>query len=555
MQKIFFFTLFLFFQISHAQHSLSETEKLATTAKVWGFLKYYHPNVASGKYDWDKELFTILPQIEKAKNKKEFSEVIEKLINTLGIVEKCSTCNDDKMRTKYFYKNLDLSWLKATNYFSKTLSSKLEFIKENRYQGPQFYVHPDDGKNAFAKNENYEDFDVSNRNARLLALFRYWNIVEYFFPNKYLMDVKWDVTLNDMLPVFIGAKSRPEFKIAVAKLVARLNDSHAAFAYTKLENLGKERFFFPVEFKIINQKMVVSKIITDSLAVKEDLRLGDAFTKLNGKTIRELLEEERPYISASNESVYNKQFIDNVACSYAKSLEIEFIRDRKTVKKTLSMYTYRESRMTEFRNDLKRKAKTKFFVLDNNIGYVNMATLKINDVTEMVKLLDSTKAIVFDMRNYPNGTNFEISKFLNSKERPFVKFTKPDFTYPGRYYWSETNVCGSENPNNYKGKVVILVNEFSLSQSEWATMCLQTADNAIVIGSQTAGADGNVSRIDFIKDWTIKFSGIGVFYPDGRETQRIGIVPDIEAKPTILGLREGKDEVLERAIQFIKTGK
>lgn len=333
MQKIFFFTLFLFLQISHAQHSLSETEKLATTAKVWGFLKYYHPNVASGKFDWDKELFTILPQVEKAKSKNEFSEVIENWIDTLGAVEKCSTCKDDNKQTNYFYKNLDLSWLTATNYFSKTLSSKLEFIKENRYQGAQFYVHPDDGKNAFAKNENYEDFDVSNRNARLLALFRYWNIVEYFFPNKYLMDVKWDVTLNDILPVFLAAKSRPEFKIAVAKLVARLNDSHAAFAYTKLENLGKERFYFPVEFKVIDEKLVVSKIVTDSLALKEDLRLGDAFTKLNGKTIRELLEEERPYISASNESVYQKQFIDNVACSYAKSLDIEFIRYGKGAKK------------------------------------------------------------------------------------------------------------------------------------------------------------------------------------------------------------------------------
>lgn len=47
-------------------------------------------------------------------------------------------------------------------------------------------------------------------------------------------------------------------------------------------------------------------------------------------------------------------------------------------------------------------------------------------------------------------------------------------------------------------------------------------------------------------------TGIGVFYPDGRETQRIGIVPDIEVKPTVQGIKDGKDEVLERAIEFIK---
>ncbi|MDP3583297.1 MAG: T9SS type A sorting domain-containing protein, partial [Ignavibacteria bacterium] len=43
------------------------------------------------------------------------------------------------------------------------------------------------------------------------------------------------------------------------------------------------------------------------------------------------------------------------------------------------------------------------------------------------------------------------------------------------------------------------------------------------------------------------FTGLGVFYPDYSPTQRIGIVADIEVKPTIKGIREGKDEVLETA--------
>jgi hypothetical protein len=46
-------------------------------------------------------------------------------------------------------------------------------------------------------------------------------------------------------------------------------------------------------------------------------------------------------------------------------------------------------------------------------------------------------------------------------------------------------------------------------------------------------------------------SGIGVFYPDKRPTQRIGIIPDEEVKPTIAGIRDGRDEVLEVAIRQI----
>ena len=46
-------------------------------------------------------------------------------------------------------------------------------------------------------------------------------------------------------------------------------------------------------------------------------------------------------------------------------------------------------------------------------------------------------------------------------------------------------------------------------------------------------------------------SGIGVFYPDHRPTQRIGIVPDVESKPTLAGIKAGRDEVLETAIRQI----
>jgi C-terminal processing protease CtpA/Prc len=47
------------------------------------------------------------------------------------------------------------------------------------------------------------------------------------------------------------------------------------------------------------------------------------------------------------------------------------------------------------------------------------------------------------------------------------------------------------------------------------------------------------------------FSGIGIFYPDGTETQRKGVKMNIEIKPTIEGIIERKDEVLEKAIEFV----
>ena len=82
-------------------------------------------------------------------------------------------------------------------------------------------------------------------------------------------------------------------------------------------------------------------------------------------------------------------------------------------------------------------------------------------------------------------------------------------------------------------------------------MAFRAGDKTTIIGSTTAGADGNVSSINLPGGLSTMISGIGVQYPDGSETQRIGIVPDIEVKPTIKGITEGRDEVLEKAIELI----
>jgi C-terminal processing protease CtpA/Prc len=71
------------------------------------------------------------------------------------------------------------------------------------------------------------------------------------------------------------------------------------------------------------------------------------------------------------------------------------------------------------------------------------------------------------------------------------------------------------------------------------------------VGSTTAGADGDVSQIVLPGGLSTMISGIGVFYPDGKPTQRVGIIPDIEARPTIAGVRAGRDEVLETALRQI----
>ncbi len=82
-------------------------------------------------------------------------------------------------------------------------------------------------------------------------------------------------------------------------------------------------------------------------------------------------------------------------------------------------------------------------------------------------------------------------------------------------------------------------------------MAFRAAPGAIVIGSTTAGADGNVSTVPLPGGFSSLISGLGVYYPDNRPTQRVGIIPDIKVKPTIAGMQAGRDELIEEAIRQI----
>jgi C-terminal processing protease CtpA/Prc len=112
--------------------------------------------------------------------------------------------------------------------------------------------------------------------------------------------------------------------------------------------------------------------------------------------------------------------------------------------------------------------------------------------------------------------------------------------------------AGKKNSEYFKGKVVILVNEQTQSSAEFHSMAFRRSPNAIVMGSTTAGADGNVSGLYLPGNLYTMFSGISILNPDDTETQRVGIVPDIEVKRTVEGIKAGKDELLIKALEQLK---
>ena len=107
----------------------------------------------------------------------------------------------------------------------------------------------------------------------------------------------------------------------------------------------------------------------------------------------------------------------------------------------------------------------------------------------------------------------------------------------------------------YKGKTVTLIDERAISQSEHTGLFLEAACATTFIGSQTAGANGDVTNLTLPGGLLVGFTGHDVRHVDGRKLQRVGLAPQVEVRPTLAGIGAGKDEVLARALEYLRDGK
>ncbi len=198
-------------------------ENLELLGRVWGFLKYYHPEIAKGNYNWDYELFRFLPKYIEAKNDKERDKLIINWMNSLGEIEKCLKC---KPTDENAVLKPDLKWVENQD---EALKKKLLYVYNNRSQGKQYYIEMASGAgNPDFKNENaYSQMPYPDDGFKLLSLYRYWNMINYFFPYKLLMDKDWNTTLGEYIPIFLNAKNELEYEMAALAIIGDIQDTHA----------------------------------------------------------------------------------------------------------------------------------------------------------------------------------------------------------------------------------------------------------------------------------------------------------------------------------------
>lgn len=545
MRKFSLFII-LFLNLHFSAQTLSENQKLESLCKVWGFLKYYHPNVSKGQFNWDQQLFQKIDELENINDKDQLNELYSNWIESLGKIEDCKNCVNDNDKV-YFLKNFDLGWMDDQHIFSENVSQKLKFIENNRNTGENYYFGLN-GRKVYFRNENSYGSKFTSKQIALLEFFRYWNYAEYFFAYKYKTDQNWNDVLREMIPKFLAVDNDESYHLTLAELVTKTDDSHA-FLFSKLNSVNQYgRKNVPVQYSYAEGKLVITKIFPTIFNEENPLKIGDVIYDVEGLTIPQKINLFGKYLPASNSwgKINKSKYLFLYTNKDSLGLKIE----RDGINLAIKVKTYFQKEI--IRENPPVPEKWKFLDDEKKMGYVNMGLIKRSDLNDMFENLKNTESIIFDSRNYPNMTILPLSRLLLPENKIYYEFIFPETNYLSKFYRRKNNI-GRNNPDYYKGNVVVLVNEITQSQAETTVMMLKQHPKAKVIGGYTSGANGDVISFN-IAGLKTCFTGLGAYYPNGRETQRIGIIPDIIVRPTVKGIQQGKDEIMERALEYLKSG-
>lgn len=528
-----------------------QIDNLTTLGKVWGFLKYYHPEVTGGKRHFDYDLLRVLPKIIAAPDRKTAHDAMLRWIDSLGEVTPCQKCG--KLDESNLYFRPDLDWISDESSLGPDLSRILQTIRVGRpATGQQFYVSlaPGVGNPVFQNEPGY-NVRLPDAGFQLLALYRYWNIIEYWYPYRDLIgDKNWNVILPEFLPRIALSKDRDSYQREMLALVARVQDTHANLWGSLAFRPPVGTCQLPIDVHFVDRQAVVATYSNPELGKATGLKPGDVIEQLDGTSVSDLIGQWMPYYAASNETTRLRDLGRSMTRGdCAKPLRLRIRRGQNTLDLTATrvMASLIGSKTSATHDRL----GDAFQLLSPDVAYLKLSAVKAADAPRYVDAASKSKGLIIDIRNYPSEfVVFALGQLLVDRPTEFARFTMGDLSNPGAFHWGAVVSLQPKEPH-YASKVVILVDEISVSQAEYTTMAFRSAHGATVIGSTTSGADGNVSEIRLPGNISTMISGIGVFYPDKKPTQRIGVIPDREVKPTVAGIREGRDQVLEAAIRQV----
>lgn len=517
-------------------------------------LDWFDQAYKSEKFD---NLFVEEKKVEKKEKKEEKNDFKALTINPEGFLERIELVTDrfgyqtnpfvfadDKKQFLFYNTNQENGkfqlYRKTTADFEEDKTDKIfnkgaDFILKNE---KNLYALIDNSVYKFGINStNPEKVSIKyNFNKNLASEFNQmyeeaWAGVEENFYDENFHGIDWKAKKEQYATFLPYVNNRNDLRILLNDLLGELNSSHLGFS-----SFGKEESrrlnYFTNETGIIfkkDQPFTVEKILRKSPAFLKnvDIQEGDILVSVNGQKIDQNQNRETYFTTPKK----------------LEELTLEFDRKGKTISTKIHPISNNELKSLLYDEWIYENRQRVKKLSNDRIAYSYMKNMSTSELDvfllDMVEQENRKDGVILDLRfNTGGNVHDKVLNFLS--QRPYLKWK-----YREGQLTVQPNFAPSGKP------IVLLINEYSLSDAEMTAAGFKALKLGKIIGQETYRWIIFTSGKGLVDGSFYRLPSWGTYTLDGQNLEKTGVKPDIYIKNTFLDRLENKDPQLERAIQEV----
>ncbi|HCC93964.1 MAG TPA: peptidase S41 [Flavobacteriaceae bacterium] len=517
-------------------------------------LDWFDQAYKSEKFD---NLFVEEKKVEKKEKKEEKNDFKALTINPEGFLERIELVTDrfgyqtnpfvftdDKKQFLFYNTNQENGkfqlYRKTTTDFEEDKTDKIfnkgaDFIVKNE---KNLYALIDNSVYKFGiSSTNPEKVNIKyNFNKNLASEFNQmyeeaWTGVEENFYDENFHGIDWKTKKEQYATFLPYVNNRNDLRILLNDLLGELNSSHLGFS-----SFGKEESrrlnYFTNETGIIfkkDQPFIVEKILRKSPAFLKnvDVQEGDILVSVNGQKIDQNQNRETYFTTPKK----------------LEELTLEFDRKGKTISTKIHPISNNELKSLLYDEWIYENRQRVKKLSNDRIAYSYMKNMSTSELDvfllDMVEQENRKDGVILDLRfNTGGNVHDKVLNFLS--QRPYLKWK-----YREGQLTVQPNFAPSGKP------IVLLINEYSLSDAEMTAAGFKALKLGKIIGQETYRWIIFTSGKGLVDGSFYRLPSWGTYTLDGQNLEKTGVKPDIYIKNTFLDRLENKDPQLERAIQEV----
>jgi len=386
-----------------------------------------------------------------------------------------------------------------------------------------------------------ETASPSDRATRLAGVIAGWNVIQHSYPYFDLVKTDWDAALRVALTSSATDSTPADYLNTLGRMMAALRDGHGnAVPYVEL----RQTAYLPVCLDWVEDQLVVDCVAPAASAV---VQRGDVILTMDGVPAESALRERERTISGATPQWRRHRAVNELEIGpHGTSVTLRL--------RPASGGALRNVRLSYEGQALEPPGLDQIAEVRPGVFYVDLSRITDADFTGALPTLEAAKGIVFDMRGYPRSVGTpNILARLASDTTYSANFLVPIFSRPfmADVTWRAARWTLPAKTPHIGGKIAFLIGGGAISYAESTMGIVEQYKLGEIVGSTTAGTNGNTNQVVIPGGFRLIFTGMKVTKLDDSPHHGVGIRPTVPVSRTLKGVAAGRDEVLEKGIAVV----